>query len=109
VVTSAIPANAELALRRVGLQNAFNAIITAADVRQGKPHPEGYLKAAAALAAPIKNCIVIEDSVLGLRAGKSAGARLLALATTFPREALAAERPDWLADDFLNLPIELHP
>ena len=109
VVTSAVPANAELSLKRVGMHRAFDAIITAADVQRGKPDPEGYLKAAGALSVPIAKCVVIEDSISGIRAAKAAGARCLALATTFPREALAAERPDWLIADFLHLPIELRP
>ena len=109
VVTSAVPANAELALKRVSMQNAFNAIITAADVQRGKPDPEGYLKAAASLSIPIGKCVVIEDSIPGIRAAKAAGARCIALATTFPRDSLAAEQPDWLVADFLDLPIELHP
>jgi beta-phosphoglucomutase len=109
VVTSAVPANAELSLRRVGMQRAFDAIITAADVRRGKPDPEGYLKAATALGVPIAKCVVIEDSISGIRAAKAAGARCVAVATTFPRDSLAAERPDWLVTDFLHLPIELRP
>jgi HAD superfamily hydrolase (TIGR01509 family) len=106
VVTSAVPDNAELALDRVGMRAAFNAIITAADVRRGKPDPEGYLKAAAALTIPISKCVVVEDSISGIRAAKIAGARCLGLTTTFPRDALAAERPDWLVADFLDLPPE---
>ncbi len=109
VVTSAIPANAELSLKRVGLQKAFDVIVTASDVKRGKPDPEGYLKAAAALVIPIAKCVVIEDSIPGIRAAKASGARCIALATTFPRDALAAERPDWLVTDFLDLPPELRP
>jgi beta-phosphoglucomutase len=109
VVTSAIPANAELSLKRVGMQKAFDVIVTASDVKRGKPDPEGYLKAAAALAIPIANCVVIEDSIPGIRAAKASGARCIALATTFPRDILAAERPDWLVNDFLDLPPGLRP
>lgn len=109
VATSATPENAQLSLARVGMQGAFSAVITAADVRRGKPDPEAYLKAAAALGVPPAACVVIEDSVLGIRAAKASGARCLALSTTFPREALTAERPDWLAADFLALPPELLP
>lgn len=109
VVTSAVPANAQLALKRVGMQRAFDAIITAADVQRGKPDPEGYLTAAAALGVPIAKCVVIEDSISGIRSAKAAGARCVAMTTTFPRDSLAAERPDWVIADFLNLPKELRP
>jgi HAD superfamily hydrolase (TIGR01509 family) len=109
VVTSAVPANAQLALKRVGMRSAFDAIITAADVQRGKPDPEGYLKAAAALAVPMAQCVVIEDSISGIRAAKAAGARCVAMTTTFPHDSLAAERPDWVVADFLDMPIELRP
>jgi beta-phosphoglucomutase family hydrolase len=107
VATSAVPANAELSLRRVGMAGAFGAVITAGDVAHGKPHPEVYLKAAAAVGVAARDCVVVEDSVSGLRAAKAAGARCVALTTTFPREVLAAESPDWLVADFRDLPAPL--
>ncbi len=107
VATSAVPANARLSLARVGMEETFDAVITAADVRNGKPDPEPYLKAAAKLNVPATRCLVIEDSISGIKAAKAAGARCLALATTFPRDALAVERPDWLASDFRDLPPEI--
>lgn len=109
VATSALPANASLSLARVGLANSFGAVITADDVTRGKPHPEPWLKAAAALGVPPAHCVVFEDSVSGLRAAKAAGAKCVALATTFPREVLQAEQPDWLINDFLDLPAQLRP
>ena len=109
VATSAIPENARTALARVNLSNAFQNIITAADVNKGKPDPEPYQKLADTLGYPASDCIVIEDSVSGIRAAKAAGAKCLALATTFPETILAAENPDWLIKDFTHLPPELHP
>ena len=109
VVTSAVPANADLALLRVGLDHAFDAVITAADVLHGKPAPDGYVKAAAAVGVSAAKCVVIEDSVLGIRAAKAVGARCVALATSLPRHVLTAERPDWLLADFTELPDELRP
>jgi beta-phosphoglucomutase len=109
VATSAVPDNAELVLIRVGLRNSFDAVITAADVRRGKPDPEPYLKAAAAIGVPIAQCIVFEDSISGIRSARAAGARCAALTTTFPRDALAMEKPDWLIADFRDMPIELRP
>jgi beta-phosphoglucomutase family hydrolase len=104
VVTSAVPANASLALRRVGLGQAFNVMVTAADVQHGKPDPHPYLKAASLLGVPPARCVVIEDSIPGLRAAKAAGARCLAMATTTAPELLSAQSPDWLCADFLDLP-----
>ncbi|ATB44013.1 beta-phosphoglucomutase [Cystobacter fuscus] len=107
--TSATAANAELALSRLGLSELFPVRVTAAEVTRGKPDPEVYLKAAAALGVAPSACVVIEDSVLGLRAGRAAGARCLALSTTFPRDVLSNEDPTWLAEDFRSLPFSVSP
>ena len=57
-------------------------LIAAEDVRFGKPDPEGYLKAAAALGQDIAGCLVIEDAPAGVAAARTAGAQILAVATT---------------------------
>jgi beta-phosphoglucomutase-like phosphatase (HAD superfamily) len=109
VATSATPQNAHASLTRIGLADTFAVIISAADVSTGKPHPEPYLKAAAGLGVPPANCLVIEDSVSGIRAAKAAGAKCLAMATTFSREALAVHSPDWLVAGFADIPADLRP
>ncbi|NJL72908.1 MAG: HAD-IA family hydrolase [Candidatus Competibacteraceae bacterium] len=53
--------------------------ITADDVINGKPHPEGYLKAAKDLGIEPEDCIVLEDSPAGIRAGQAAGMRTIAI------------------------------
>ncbi len=104
--TSAEPTTVQLALSRVGLAEHFplQVRVTAADVTHGKPHPEVYLKAAAALGVPPEGCVVFEDAVAGLRAARAAGALSVALTTTFPRELLLQETPTWLVEDFRALP-----
>jgi len=57
-------------------------LVTAEDVTQGKPSPEGYLKAAAALGKDIRRCLVIEDAPAGIEAGQASGARVLAVGTS---------------------------
>jgi HAD superfamily hydrolase (TIGR01509 family) len=109
VATSAVPANAELALARIGLRRAFSAVVTAPDVSKGKPDPECWLKAAALLGVAPGRCLVVEDSISGIRAARAAGARCLALETTFPREALLQEGPDWVVADLRTIPRELVP
>ena len=66
-------------------------LVAAEDVTQGKPDPEGYLAAAAALGKDIRNCLVIEDAPAGVKAGQASGAHVLAIATshTPPELALA--------------------
>ncbi|WP_434391297.1 HAD family hydrolase [Melittangium boletus] len=107
--TSATPAHAERALSRLGLSEAFPVRITAANVTQGKPHPEVYLKAAAALGVAPSTCLVFEDALSGLRAARAAGASCVALTTSFPRDVLLHEAPRWIAEDFRALPADLTP
>lgn len=57
-------------------------LITANDVEHGKPHPEPYLKGAAALAEPGDEVFVIEDAPAGVRSGIDAGATVLAVTTS---------------------------
>lgn len=74
-------------------------LITASDVQRGKPDPEPYLKAAASLGLPPQDCIVIEDAPAGIRAGKSAGARVLGLRTISPDDELSRAGADWIVDN----------
>jgi sugar-phosphatase len=63
-------------------------LITADDVDQGKPAPEGYLKAAHLLGVPSQECVVIEDAPPGIEAGRAAQATVIGVATTYPPTAL---------------------
>jgi sugar-phosphatase len=63
-------------------------LVSAEAVAAGKPDPEGYLKAAAALGRDIRRCLVVEDSPAGIQAGRAAGARVLAVATSHPASEL---------------------
>lgn len=49
------------------------------DIEHGKPHPEGYLKAAAALGVPAEDCVVFEDAPAGIRSGLASGAKVIAV------------------------------
>jgi HAD superfamily hydrolase (TIGR01509 family) len=63
----------ERALERVGLVGMFDPVITAGDVRQGKPHPEGFLKAAGHHEVAPADALVFEDAPSGLAAAGAAG------------------------------------
>jgi sugar-phosphatase len=65
-------------------------LVSAEDVSVGKPEPEGYLKAAAALGFDIARCLVVEDSPAGVGAGSAAGAHTLAVATSHSSSTLSA-------------------
>jgi beta-phosphoglucomutase len=56
--------------------------------RRAKPNPEIYLKTAAALKFDPKDCIVFEDSLSGVKAGKAAGCKVVGVTTTHSREEL---------------------
>lgn len=77
----------------------FDALITDSMVEHSKPHPDPYLKGAEALGVDPKDCIVFEDSYSGLQAGRDAGAKVVALATTNPRDSLV-NRADLVIDNF---------
>lgn len=66
----------------------FTDIVTSEDVCHGKPDPEGYLVGARHIDIDPKNCVVFEDSINGLKAGHAAGAYVVAIATTNPKELL---------------------
>ncbi len=89
VVTSGSPAVARLRLR-LGQVPDPPVLVTAADVRQGKPDPEGYLRAAAALHHPRSACVVVEDTPAGIAAGGAAGMTVLAVRGTYLDDRLAA-------------------
>lgn len=65
-----------------------SVLITAEDVTTGKPDPEGYLAAAAALGADPAACVVIEDAPAGITSGRASGAFVVAVATSHSRSAL---------------------
>jgi len=88
IVTSGSHGVATLRLRTAGLPIP-GVFVTAGDVTQGKPHPEGYLLAAGRLGVAPADCVVLEDSPPGVAAGKAAGMRVIALLTTYAAAALS--------------------
>jgi sugar-phosphatase len=64
------------------------ALVTGDDVVEGKPHPEGYAKAAEALGVAATDCVVFEDAPAGLQAARSAGAHVIGLTTTYSLDEL---------------------
>jgi beta-phosphoglucomutase-like phosphatase (HAD superfamily) len=66
-------------LREVGAAEGFAAVITGDTVARGKPAPDIYLVAAAALGLSPTVCLALEDSPNGVRAAKAAGMRCIAV------------------------------
>lgn len=88
LVTSSPHSKMEMALKKMGLSAIFDTVVTADRISMGKPDPQCYLLAAKDLASDPRECIVFEDSLPGIQAGKSAGMKVIALSTTHPAEML---------------------
>jgi mannitol-1-/sugar-/sorbitol-6-phosphatase len=82
VVTSCGPELARLRLTSVALPIP-GVLVTSADVPHGKPAPDGYLLGAKRLGHAAGTCVVFEDAPVGIAAGRAAGARVIALSTTY--------------------------
>ncbi len=70
-------------LEGLGLAGAFDAVVTSADVRRGKPDPDVFLLAARRLGVAPSECLVIEDAPRGIEAARRAGMRCLAVRTPY--------------------------
>jgi mannitol-1-/sugar-/sorbitol-6-phosphatase len=102
IVTSCTRPLAGVRIAAAGLPKP-KYLVTSTDVKHGKPDPEPYLKGAELLGVPASECIVIEDAPAGIRAGKAAGARVLALRTTARDAELEQAGADWIVDDCARL------
>jgi sugar-phosphatase len=102
IVTSCTRQLAGVRIAAAGLPKPKH-LVTATDVRRGKPDPEPYLKGAQILGAPASQCIVIEDAPAGIRAGRAAGAHVVALRTTASDAELREAGADWIVDDCAEL------
>jgi beta-phosphoglucomutase len=89
VATSAPPPNIVFTLDELDLRRHFDTVVGAADVRQGKPHPDVFLKAAEKLGVNPEDCIVFEDAPMGVEAARRAGMRAVVITTTLPPEAFS--------------------
>jgi len=95
VASSADPIKIGINLSEIGIPpETFQAIVSGLDIEHKKPAPDIFLKAARILNVPIENCLVVEDAISGVRAGKIAGAKVLALTTSFTANEL--HEADWI-------------
>ncbi len=88
LTTSATRRYQRFAFDRFDLDPFFEIVVTAEDIRHHKPHPEPYLETTRRLGAAPNDCLVIEDSVHGVRSASQAGCRVAGVTTSFPAEAL---------------------
>lgn len=83
------------------IRGMFDSIITGSEVKNGKPHPEPYIKAALGLNTEVSRCIVVENAPLGINSAKRAGIFCIALTTSLPREYLG--NADIIANDLAEI------
>ncbi len=103
IVTSGSPRVAHARINHIGLPMP-RVLITAAEIEHGKPAPDGYLLAARRLGLRPADCVVLEDSPVGVEAGKAAGMRVVAIAYTHAAGEL--EGADALVADLSDIQVE---
>ena len=84
--TAAIPFNVDFVLDNLNIREYFDAIVSANDVHESKPHPETFLKAASLLRVEPANCIVFEDAPKGVESAMRAGMRTIVITTMHGNE-----------------------
>lgn len=87
------------------LRDYFTSIVTGSDVERGKPAPDIYLKVADELHVSPAKCLVFEDIVAGILAGKNAGMRVCAVSDAYsePDADRKREIADYYIEDFYHL------
>lgn len=106
IVSGALRREIELVLDVTGLRPHFAVIVAAEDVAVCKPDPGGYLRAQDMLDLFPRRCVVVEDSIPGLKAARAAGLRCAMLATSHPEQA--CREADLVWPNFLgHAPAEL--
>ena len=75
-------------IRSLDIESLLDVILTAEDVTRGKPDPEIYLLAAQRLEVPPEHCLVLEDTVNGIKSAQSAGMNVVAIATPFTNASI---------------------
>lgn len=98
IVTSCSRRLAEVRLKTSGLPQP-EVFVTSSEIQNGKPAPDPYLKGAEVLGFAPRDCVVVEDAPAGVRSGKAAGARVIALRTTMAERELREAGADWVVRD----------
>lgn len=102
LATNAEPANVAFVLDGTGLRRWFRAIVDGTQVQRAKPAPDVYLTAAERLGIAPRNCIVFEDSPVGIEAARTAGMRVVGILT----HAGTLDHVDLAVPDFLHAELD---
>lgn len=101
IATSGIQPNIDFMFEHVPVKQYFRVVVNSSHIKRGKPDPEIFLKTAEALHSNPVDCLVFEDSLVGIAAAKAAGMTVIALATTHARDELSAA--DMIIGDYTEL------
>lgn len=103
VVTGGPLSNVDFLMDALALRGDFAFVVDASQYERGKPAPDCYLQGAARLGVAPADCLVFEDAVNGIQAGRAAGMRVVAITGTNPRAVLEAAEADCVIDSFTEL------
>jgi beta-phosphoglucomutase len=85
------------------LEKYFDAILTAESILRSKPNPEIFLKTASELKTVPEKCIIIEDSIFGVKAAKAANMSCIAVLTgVYSRQELQIGKPDLIVETLVD-------
>ena len=88
IASSAVPQNIDVIIKGLGIESYFQAIAWGTEVKEGKPSPQIFLRAAQKLGIEPASCAVIEDAVAGVAAAKGAGMKCVAVTNSHPKDSL---------------------
>ena len=95
--------NMDFVFNELNIKSFFDVIVDPDEIKKSKPDPEIYFKAADLMNIDPGKCIVFEDSIPGVQAGKAAGMQVIGITTSFSKEVLNCE---FAVNDFDELFIE---
>ena len=105
IVSSTPGENIELITAKLGIKKYFNLLINGDDVKEGKPSPQCFLLAAEKLGVKPKNCLVMEDAVVGVQAAKRAGMYCISITNTCLRKDISGA--DLIVDDLTGITVQM--
>ncbi|MGL4907804.1 MAG: HAD family hydrolase [Bacteroidales bacterium] len=101
VGSSAPDDNIDFILDGLHIRHYFKAVINASQITQGKPHPEVFLKAAAAMQLSPSQCVVMEDALAGIEAAQRAKMKVIGITSICSANQL--QHADMVAEDFTSI------
>jgi HAD superfamily hydrolase (TIGR01509 family) len=102
LVTSADLKNTKFVLGDLNLESRFVVRVMGEDVKRGKPDPEPFALGASKLGVPAEDCLVFEDSLIGVQSGIAAGTRVVGVATMQTKAALLEAGATWAVKDYVE-------